>query len=81
MKINLKIKENIYKKESVQYYLNQIPDEEYRKKALKNYNPRFSSNISNSVSSALSNAFNWKNSREGDSYWRDYHTKLIFGKK
>lgn len=61
---------------TVKEYLQQIPDEEIRARALKNLDSEKANDQANSLEHAIYWAFRWHRAPEGFSYWKDYHTRL-----
>lgn len=62
---------------SILEYLDQLP-EPYRGRALHNCNPNYigyRAYVEN-ISVAVTRAFDWHQSPQGDKYWRDFWVKL-----
>lgn len=68
------------KKNSIEYWLNKIPNEEIKQKALKNWKKQGKRSIlCYNMYSALICAFRFINTPEGHDYWWDIYMKLSNG--
>lgn len=65
---------------TVLQYLEQIPDQEIRDKAIKNLFKECGTEWTTSLPAALKRAFLWHRSAEGFQYWDLVHKKLSAGK-
>lgn len=60
---------------TVKQYLKEIPDRSIRKKALRNLDAVNADDEANSLQNAISKAFIYKDTPEGEDYWTDVHFK------
>lgn len=61
---------------TIKEYLQEIPSQEHREKALANLDSEKTNDLSRSVEHALYAGFSWYRSPEGIQYWNDYHKQL-----
>lgn len=80
--VSIATKDNTIVKKTIEYWLNQISDEEVRQKAIKNMMAQndenyWKSETTTSKAGALLKAFTFKDTEEGYNYWVDVFQSIL----